>query len=220
MAARVQTAIAIWTTSPTTALLSSLSTRVEALRRSLVIALRAVLSASTIRIRGIKASCATPSIASAASPTTRCRHGRDRVTKYIGSARSGSNVTVTVRSWRWPDSENRRAIDLRFGSCVAGRVELRTTGVGCENATKTHSSREHGASVGSEARTCDAVLAPWHTCGWAAPNPQANYHHDTTSCSHGLPVPRSASLEHITCLDPWNSVFQCNVPEIFSANNT
>jgi hypothetical protein len=55
-APRIETAITVWAASVATAVLSSLSTRIECLRRSLIVALRVVLSASTGGIWSIAAS--------------------------------------------------------------------------------------------------------------------------------------------------------------------
>ena len=83
-ASRIGTAIAVCAASASAAVLPSLSTRIEGLRRSFIVALRVILSASTVRIGGVATSCAAPSLASTASPTTRRSHSRDSL-KGCGS---------------------------------------------------------------------------------------------------------------------------------------
>lgn len=79
-ASRIGTTITVCAASAPTGVLPSLSTRIEGLRRSFVIALRVIFSASTICIGGIATSCAAPFLASTASPTARRRHSRDSIT--------------------------------------------------------------------------------------------------------------------------------------------
>jgi hypothetical protein len=120
-------------------LLASLPACVEALRRPLFV-LRIVSAACAIRIRVVGAFGSASSIASAgASSTSRCRHGRDSITKGV-SARS-TNVNGRVAVHATMRFRAQRGSVSRW-SCAAGRVGLSATGGCCEKATKAHRCRE------------------------------------------------------------------------------
>ena len=133
--------------------------------------LRIVSTARAICIGVVAASWTASSIAAAAaSPTSRCCHGRDSITKGVSARSTYVNATVAVHATE--RFRVRREIESRCFALL-GRVGLNSTGGCCENATKAHGCREARDAMDElQARACDAVLAPWHTCGWSAESPR------------------------------------------------